>query len=74
MRLDLNFISDEWQVFMQSILGRTILPNWGEMWATLKQEELRRDLLKVKLDRSNNSSGSKPNVEEEDNTTLALKG
>ena len=50
------------------------MANWDEMWATLKQEELRRDLLKVKLDGSNNNSGLKPKVEEEGNTTLSSKG
>ena len=51
------------------------MPNWDEMWATLKQEELRRDLVKVKLDGSSNSSnGSNPMVEEEDNAVLASKG
>ena len=72
IRLDLNSVSDEWQVFVQSILGRAALPNWDEMCATLKQEELRRDLVKCKLDGSNNS-GSKPK-EEEENATLASKG
>ena len=48
------------------------MPNWDEMWAALKQEELRRGLVKVKLDGSNNS-GSKPK-EEEDNAALASKG
>jgi len=42
------------------------------MWVALKQEELRRDLVKVKLDGSNNNSGSKLK-EEEDNAALALK-
>ena len=75
VRLALNFVSNEWQVFVQNILGRAALPNWDEMWATLKQEELRRDLVKVKLDgSSDNNSGSNPKVEEEDNTTLASKG
>ena len=50
------------------------MPDWDEMWASLRQEELRRDLVKVKLDRSNNSSGSKSKEEEEDNAALALKG
>ena len=49
------------------------MPNWVEMWATLKQEALRRDLVKVKLDGSSNSSESKPK-EEEDNVALASKG
>ena len=48
------------------------MPNWDEMWAALKQEELRRDLVKCKLDGSS-SSGSNPK-EEEENATLASKG
>jgi len=42
------------------------------MWAALKQEELRRDLVKCKLDESSNS-GSKPK-EKEENAPLASKG
>ena len=74
VRLALNSILVDWKIFVQSILGRATLPNWDEMWAGLKQEELRRDLLKVKLNRSSSSSGSKPKVEEEDNSALASKG
>ena len=48
------------------------MPNWDEMWASLKQEELRRVLVKCQLDRSSNS-GSKPK-EEEENVALASKG
>ena len=73
MFFSLNSFSEEWQVFVQSILGRAALPNWDEMWATLKQEELRRDLVKVKIDGSNNSSALKPK-EEEENATFASKG
>ena len=43
------------------------------MWAALKQEELRRDLVKVKFDESSSNSGLKPK-EEEDNAALASKG
>lgn len=49
VRLNLNFVLDDWQIFVQSIFGKAALPNWDEMGATLKQEELRRDLLKVNL-------------------------
>ncbi len=49
VRITLNGVSDEWQVFVQSILGKERLPSWEEMWATLQQEELRRDLVKVNL-------------------------
>lgn len=71
VRLALNSVSEEWHVFVQSILGRVTLPNWDEMWAALKQEELRRDLVECKLDRSSNS-GSKPK-EEEENAALTSK-
>ena len=52
--------------------GQANLPDGDSMWATIKQEELRRDLVKCKLHGSNNS-GSKPK-EEEDNATFASKG
>ena len=72
VRLALNVVTKEWQVFVQSILGRAMLPSWELMWATLQEEEMRRDLVKCKLDGSS-GSGSK-NPEEEENETLALKG
>ena len=72
VRTTLIGVSDEWQVFVQSILGRERLPSWEEMWATLQQEELRRDLVKVNLN-GNGRSGTKTK-EEEENTTLASKG
>lgn len=62
-RLALNSISEEWQVFFQSILGREILPAWEGMCAALQQEEMRRDLVKCKLD-GNKNSGTKPKEEE----------
>ena len=72
VRTTLNGVSDEWQVFIQSILGRERLPSWEEMWAALQQEELRGDLVKVNL---NGSSGSGTKTkEEEENTNLASKG
>ena len=72
VRIDLNGVSNEWQVFIQSILGRERLPSWEEMWAALQQEELRRDLVKVNL---NGSSGSgTKTMEEEENVALASKG
>ena len=48
------------------------MPDWDSMWATLREEELRSDLVKCKLDGSS-SSGSKPK-EEEENAALASKG
>ena len=42
IRISLNAVSEEWETFVLSILGRTTLPSWEEMWAALRQEELRR--------------------------------
>ena len=72
VRLALNSVSDEWQVFVESILGRAAFPNWDEMSEALKQEELRRYLVKVKL-YGISSSGLKPK-EEEENASLPSKG
>jgi len=44
-------------------VDRATFPNWDEMWAPLKQEELRRDLVKCKLDGSR-SNGLKPKEEQ----------
>ena len=73
VRLVLNSVSEEWQVFVESILGREKLPDWEGMWAALQQEEMRRDLVKCKLDSSSNDRGMKLK-EEEENATLASKG
>lgn len=40
VRIALNAVSKEWETFVQSILGKVTLPNWEEMWAALRQEEL----------------------------------
>jgi len=41
VRTALNAVSKEWETFIQSILGRATLPGWEELWATLRQEEIR---------------------------------
>ena len=48
------------------------MPRWVEMWVVLQQEELRKDLVKCKLD-GGSGSGSKVKQEEED-ARLASKG
>ena len=68
VRTALNAVSEEWETFVQGILGRATLPNWDDMWATLRQEEIRR-LTKA----GNTSSGIKIKKEEED-AALAFKG
>ena len=72
VRLALNAATEEWQVFVHSILGRATLLSWEAMWATLPEEELRRDLVKCKLDGSSESRSK--NSKEEENAALALKG
>ena len=67
----LTSVSEEWQVFVQSILGRDTLPMWDRMWANLQQEELRQALLKISISGSNNRSKQ---VKEEENVALASKG
>ena len=42
VRTALNAVSENWEVFVQSILGKTNLADWEELWATLRQEEIRR--------------------------------
>ena len=39
LRTALNAMSEEWETFVQGILGRATLPNWKDMWAALRQEE-----------------------------------
>lgn len=68
--LALNNVSEEWQVFVQSILHRDTLPRWDKMWSDLQQEELRQALLKSTISVSSNK-GMKS---EEENVALASKG
>ena len=42
VRTALNAVSEEWETFVQSILGRAALPSWVDMWAILHQEEIGR--------------------------------
>ena len=72
VRLALNAVTEEWQVFVQSMLGKATLTCWEEMWAALQEEQLRRDMVKCKLDDSSRC-GSK-NLEEEENAALTSKG
>ena len=40
VRTALNVVTDEWETFVQSILGRADLPDWNSLWSILHQEEL----------------------------------
>ena len=42
VRIALNAVADEWETFVQSILGREDLPDWDSLWSILRQEELCR--------------------------------
>ena len=62
VRTALNAVSEDWETFVQSILGRATLPFWANMWAILRQEEIKRV-----TKRQNISGGSrKAKVKEED--------
>ena len=38
----LNAVTEDWETFVQNILGKASLPSWEEMWAALRWEEIRR--------------------------------
>ena len=68
VRIALNAVTDEWETFVQSILGRADLPDWDSLWAILHQEELRR------ITKKQYSSGlRKVKKEVEEDATLASK-
>jgi len=35
VRTALNAVTEDWEKFVQSILGKAILPSWEEMWVAL---------------------------------------
>ena len=61
----MNAVSENWEVFVQSILGKTNLADWEELWATLRQEEIRR-VSKV------GSSGKGVRIKKEEKEDVAL--
>lgn len=36
IRTALNAVTEDWETFVQSILGRASLPSWEKMWAALR--------------------------------------
>ena len=68
VRTTLNVILEDWEVFVQSILGRSTLPYWEELWAALHQEEIRR------LTKARSSDKGVRIKEEEEDVALASKG
>ena len=69
VRTALNAVTDEWETFVQSNLGRAQLPNWGDMWEILRQEEIRRI-----TKREFNNGGVKIKKEEEEDAALVSEG
>ena len=69
VRTTLNAILEDLEVFVQSILGRATLPDWEEMWAALRQEEIRR-VTKT----GSSSKGIRNKEEEEVDVSLASEG
>ena len=69
VRTFLNAVTDEWETFVQSILGKAALPSWADMWEILRQEEIKRF-----TKRQSSSIGVKVKKEEEEDATLASKG
>ena len=67
VRTTLNAISEDWEVFVQSILGRGTLLPWDEMWAALREEEIRQQ---SKI----GSSSKRIKVKKQEDVALASKG
>lgn len=65
VRTALNAVSKEWETFVQRILGRATLPNWEDMWAALRQEEI-RGMTKA------GSSGKEGRIEKEEEEDASL--
>ena len=68
VKIALNSVTEEWETFVQGILGRTTLPSWEDMWAAPRQEEIRQW---TKARSSNKGIKVK---EEEEYAALASKG
>ncbi len=66
VRTALIAVSEDWETFVQSILGRVSLPDWEELWADLCQEEIRW-LTKT----GSSSKGIRIKKEEEEDAALA---
>ena len=64
----LNAVTEEWETFVQSILGRTDLPNRDSMWVIYHQEDLHQF-----TKRQHSTRSSKVKKEKEEDATLASK-
>ena len=71
MRTALNAVLEDWETFVQSILGRAALPSWADMWVILHQEAIRRITKKQNISGVNGSTRVKE--EEKDDAALTSK-
>ena len=69
VRTALNAVFEEWETFVHSILGKAALPSWADMWAILRQEEIRRFTKR----QSSGSGSTRVKKEEEDDAAFASK-
>ena len=69
VRTTLNAVIEEWEMFVQRILGIAALPSWANMWEILHQEEIGR----ITKRQNNNSETIRVKKEEEDDAALASK-
>ena len=65
----MNAVSEDWETFVQNILGRKSLPDWEELWVALCQEESRR-LTKA----GSSGKGVRMKKKEEEDAALASAG
>ena len=68
VRTALIAVTDEWETFFQSILDRADLPEWDNLWAIMRQEELCGFMKK-----QYNTRLSKVKKEDEEDAALASK-
>lgn len=69
VRTALNVVFEEWETFVQSILGRATLPGREKMWASLRQEEIKR-MTKA----GSSGKGGRIKKEEKEDAALAFAG
>ena len=61
-------VTEDWETFVLSILGRVDLPNWDDMWAILRQDEI------CEMTKSQTSTrSSRVKKDEEEDATLTSK-
>ena len=65
VRIALNGVSQQWTVFVQTIIGRENMLAWNRLWDDLTQEEIRRGFIQ---------GSSSHHRDDEENVALAAKG